>query len=225
MDKNLELWDKIFKENEWGKYPAQSVIKFVARNFYSVETRSDIKILEVGSGTGANLWFCTREGFSVYALEGSSVAVNRMYERLEKEGLSSNVLGSHIGDYLHTLDNIEDNSIDAIIDIESLYCNSFEKTQKILEKAFKKLKKDGVMLSQTFANGTYGICGEEIDYHAVIPQDGPMGGKGFTRYTTKNDIEKLYKLENNEITSIEKLELTLNNNEAIKEWIIELKKI
>ncbi len=81
------------------------------------------------------------------------------------------------------------------------------------------------MLSQTFTDGTYGIVGEEIDYHAVMPTDGPMGNKGFTRYTTFDDIDKLYKLKNNEITNIERDELHLSNGEVIKEWIIELRKI
>jgi hypothetical protein len=39
------------------------------------------------------------------------------------------------------------------------------------------------------------------------------------------DIEKLYKLDNNKITNIERQDLHLSNGETIKEWIIELKKV
>lgn len=222
---NLVIWEDIFKNNEWGKYPSLSVIKCISRNFYKYQDRKSIKILEIGSGTGANLWFCAREGFSIYALEGSQTAIETMESRFKEEGLIQYIQKNYPGDYLHTLDNIEDNTIDAILDIESLYCNNFEKSQKIIEKCFNKLKSGGVMLSQTFADGTYGIKGEEIDYHAVIPIEGPMAGKGFTRYTTKDDIKKLYKIDNNEITNIERLEQHLNNGQIIKEWIIELKKI
>ncbi len=224
-NKNIDIWEDIFQNNEWGKYPALSVIKFVARNFYKAEQRENIKILEIGSGTGANLWFCAREGFSVYALEGSDSAINTMSKRFVDENLSSHVIGLYCGDYYNTLDNIDENSIDAIIDVESLYCNNFTKSKQIIEKCFSKLKVGGVMLSQTFTDGTYGIVGEEIDYHAVMPTDGPMGNKGFTRYTTFDDIDKLYKLKNNEITNIERDELHLSNGEVIKEWIIELRKI
>ena len=54
-------WEEVFRQQEWGKYPGEDLIRFVARNFYNVEKRSDIKILEVGCGPGANLWFIARE--------------------------------------------------------------------------------------------------------------------------------------------------------------------
>jgi len=222
---NLEIWENIFQNNEWGKYPPAAIIKFIAKNFYKVKNRKNIKILEIGSGTGANLWFCAREGFSVYGIDGSKTAVNRMKNRFKNENLIDNLLGVGIGDYYNKLDEIENESLDAIIDVESLYCNSFEKSRKILEKSFKKLKLNGVMFSLTFANGTYGLDGKTIEYHAVLPTKGPMANKGFTRYTTKEDIVKLYKLYNNEITNIERQELHFSNGEALKEWIIELRKI
>jgi len=222
---NLNIWENIFQHNEWGKYPSVALIKFIAKNFYKVESRKDIKVLELGSGTGSNLWFCAREGFSVYGIDGSQTAVDKMLNRFENENLTDNLLGTSVGDYYDKLDDIVDKSFDAIIDVESLYCNSFDKSREIIKKAFSKLKDNGVMFSLTFADGTYGISGDEVDYHAVIPKEGPMSGKGFTRYVLRSDIERLYKLDNNMITNIERQELHLNNGEAIKEWIIELRKI
>ncbi len=222
---NIAIWDQVFKENEWGKYPSTPVIRFIARNFYGEKNRGKIKILEVGSGVGANLWFCAREGFSVIALEGSEIAVNRMTKRFEDEGLLHTLIDTKVGDYFNTLDEIEDESIDAIIDVESLYCNSFIRTKEVIKKCFEKLKPNGVMLSLTFADKSWGFTGGECDYHAVFPEDGPMSGKGFSRYTTKDDIEKLYKLNDNKIERIEKQEYYYNQNNVIKEWIIEIKKI
>ena len=48
--------------------------------------------------------------------------------------------------------------------------------------------------------------------------------KVFFRYTTKEDIEKLYKLDNNEINSIHRLDYVYNEDEKLKEWIIEIEK-
>lgn len=221
---NLEIWEKIFQENEWGKYPSVPVIRFIARNFYKVKDRKNIKILEIGSGTGANLWFCAREGFSVIALEGSQTAFDRMENRFKEENLTDCLLDSKVGNYLYTLDEIEDNSIDAIIDSESLCCNPFSYCQKVIAKSFDKLKVGGVMMSLTFAEETWGFGGCEIDYHAEMPTTGPLAGKGFNRYTTRDDIEKLYKLENNIIERVERQEYYYGEESVVKEWIIEIRK-
>ena len=50
-------WDKLFSNNEWGKYPGEELIRFIARNYYGVSDRSKVNILEVGCGVGANLWY------------------------------------------------------------------------------------------------------------------------------------------------------------------------
>ncbi|EJE1584224.1 SAM-dependent methyltransferase [Campylobacter upsaliensis] len=81
MNKSV-LWEEIFSKKEWGKYPSESVIRFIARNFYNVKDRNSIKILELGLGTGANLWFCAREGFKVSGIEWSKTGVERFKARL-----------------------------------------------------------------------------------------------------------------------------------------------
>lgn len=53
--------------------------------FYAVEDRATIKVLEVGCGPGANIWYLAREGFSVYAVEGSASAIEKAHNRLAAE--------------------------------------------------------------------------------------------------------------------------------------------
>ena len=43
-----ELWEGIFSSREWGKYPSETLIRFIARNFYNVSDRKAINILELG---------------------------------------------------------------------------------------------------------------------------------------------------------------------------------
>ena len=80
-------WERIFSENEYGKYPSEELIRFVAINYYKVPNRNEIKILEIGSGTGPNLWYLAREGFRVVGVEGSHIGVERTKKRLQKETL------------------------------------------------------------------------------------------------------------------------------------------
>jgi hypothetical protein len=40
------VWERIFQSKEWGKYPPEHVIRFVARNFYLARDRNKIRLLE-----------------------------------------------------------------------------------------------------------------------------------------------------------------------------------
>jgi cyclopropane fatty-acyl-phospholipid synthase-like methyltransferase len=221
---NLIIWEEIFKSNEWGKYPPLALVKFIARNYYSSKNRKDVKFLEIGSGPGANLWFMAKEGFTVYGIDGSKTACVNARKRLENEKLEKNIGEIISGDYFNKLNTLNNNYFDAIVDVESLYCNSFEKSKEILELAISKLKPKGKLFSLTFGDGTWGTDIEQVGHHLVRPIEGPMANTGTARFTTKEDIEKLYKFPNTEIVKIERQELHLENDKVIKEWIIEIEK-
>lgn len=51
MQENQMLWEEILGSKEWGKYPTEELIRFVAKNFYS-KNRTEISFLELGVGGG-----------------------------------------------------------------------------------------------------------------------------------------------------------------------------
>ena len=221
ITKNLDYWEDVFSSQEWGKYPPIELVKFVAKNFYSAPKREEVKILELGSGPGPNLWYMAREGFNVSGIEGSKTACESAYQRLEDDGLKDSIGDIKAGDYFELLDAFPDNSFDAIIDIESLYCNPFQRTQEIVEKSLKKLKVGGKMFSMTFANKEWLSDDADVEYHAINSAE----IRGYFRYTTREDIDAIYKNEMSEISMIEMLELHGENGKSRQEWLIELTKI
>src|SRR4051812_28520612 len=59
-------------------YPNEELLRFLGRNFFSKvprEARSSVPVLEVGCGSGANLWMIAREGFDAHGLELSGEAL------------------------------------------------------------------------------------------------------------------------------------------------------
>ena len=57
-------------------YPNEALCRFLGSNgFFNVERKEDIRILEVGCGSGANLWMIAKEGFDAYGLDASSAAI------------------------------------------------------------------------------------------------------------------------------------------------------
>ncbi|EFM2942920.1 class I SAM-dependent methyltransferase, partial [Campylobacter upsaliensis] len=192
MNKSV-LWEEIFSKKEWGKYPSESVIRFIARNFYNAKDRNAIKILELGLGTGANLWFCAREGFKVSGIEWSKTGVERFKARLKEEKLSTQIEQIEIGDYLEKLDNFKDESFDAVIDVASLCCNDREKTRQIFLKAFKKLKVGGKFFSTALGRGASGSLGEGDFFE---PKEGIYTNVGKLRFDDELSLKELYAHEN-----------------------------
>lgn len=211
------VWEKVFQEQEWGKYPGEDLIRFIARNFYSTPNRNEIKLLEVGCGTGANLWYAAREGFSVYGIDGSTIAINRAIDRLDCEcpGWSGRLM---VGDILQL--PFPDHFFDAVIDNEAVYCNSFSHSQDIYNEMARVTKKGGKLFSRTFATGSWGDqTGEKVGHNAYVVNEGPLAGKGFSRFTDYKEIpELIQRFEISEIQLITRKYISIDRE--VKEWVI-----
>jgi ubiquinone/menaquinone biosynthesis C-methylase UbiE len=211
------VWETVFSNQEWGKYPSEDLIRFVARNFYKAPNRKEVKILEVGCGPGANLWYMAREGFTVYGIDGSKTAIQRANDRLNKEcpGWNGTLV---VGDITQL--PFQDGFFDAVIDLEAISCNSYEAAKQIYSEMARVTKPKGKMFSRTFATGSWGDqTGENVGYNAWIVSEGPLLGKGYTRFTALHDIEDL--ITGFVVTEIELISKTANGRQhEIKEWVI-----
>ena len=56
-------------------YPNDSLVAFLANNFWNKDLDIKPKILEVGCGSGANLWMMDKEGADTYGVDASTSAV------------------------------------------------------------------------------------------------------------------------------------------------------
>ena len=91
------VWEEVFRAQEWGKYPPEYVIRFVARSFYGAPDRKAVRLLDLGCGPGACTWYMAREGFSAAGIDGSETAICRCAERLRNERLAADL---KVGDYV-----------------------------------------------------------------------------------------------------------------------------
>jgi 2-polyprenyl-3-methyl-5-hydroxy-6-metoxy-1,4-benzoquinol methylase len=216
------VWENIFRTQAWGNYPAEDLIRFIARNFYAVSSRSKIKILEVGCGPGANLWYMAREGFMVYGIDGSETAIKGAQARLDAE-VNEWKGEVTVGDLLSL--PYEDAFFDAVIDNEAIYSNSHEDAKQIYNNISRVLKKNGKLFIRTFATGCYGDgTGLMVGHRAYIVAEGPLLHKGYSRFTDADDIQDL--LSAFDILEMELLIRTVENmTRNIKEFIIVAQKL
>ncbi len=216
-------WDKLFSEVEWGKYPSEELIRFIARNFYKSAKRSEIKILEVGCGTGANIWFLSKEGFSAYGIDGSEVAIQKAQTYLQKEDLTADLI---VGDAMDL--PYADSYFDAVIDIECIYANSLRDTSVILEEIYRVLKNEGLFFSKTFGDEMSGketgINHEEGPNTFISMPDGPLRDDyGLIRLTSEDEIREIFKLFS-DIKYDYVYRTDSDRSSIVPEWIIEAKK-
>ncbi len=177
-------WEEIHATQEWGQYPSESVIRFVARNYYQ-RNRAEVKILDFGCGGGSHTWYLAREGFDTYAFDGSPSAIDRVNKKLEAEGLRADV---RVRDALEL--DYEDGVFDCVIDSAVVYANTYENIIAMYQKIYNLLKPGGKLFSISFTTGTTGFgSGEEIEQHTFCDiTEGSLSGRGTTHFFEEGEL-------------------------------------
>ena len=211
------VWEEIHKSREWGKYPSEPLVRFVASNFLKMQSGKRLRMLEIGCGTGANLWFLAREGIETFGIDGSAFAVKKARERLDREAPDWRGCITE-GDIIDL--PFEAEFFDAVIDIEAVTHNEFANAKKIYDESYRVLKPGGKLFSQTFSTGTWGDgTGEQIEENGWITSEGPTSLGEFIRFTPYDDIQVL--LSAFDYVNTEQMIRTMENGrEAIIEWIV-----
>ena len=219
--KNNLIWDKIFKSKRWGKYPAEDLVRFITKNFQKTKKKSKINILEIGCGPGGNLCYFAKEGFSIYGLDFSKVAIQKAKITLDRE--YPNWKGKLINADIMSF-NLSKNKFDAIIDNEVSCCSSIDQTIELYQRLSKSLKKKGKVFLRSFSTNSFGYkTGRKIDYNRYLPLVGAIN-MGPQRFSSSGDVNKIFK-KNYKILSKEIISRTINGQkDKVLEWIVEVEK-
>lgn len=183
------VWEDVYRTRAWGQYPGEDVIRFTKRHFGAAPDRAAVRILEVGSGAGANLWFLAREGFCAHGIEGSATAVTLTTDRLDRECPSWRDAGGSVktGDFAHL--DYPDGYFDAVIDVVALCYSSFEDAASTYRELARVTRPGGRLFSRTFARRCWGEgSGEPAGRQMWRCAEGPLAGLGATRFTAEEDV-------------------------------------
>lgn len=214
-------WEDIHKKRDWGSYPSEHLVRFVLGTLKKKNSLKSMKILEVGCGTGANLWFLIREGLHVFAIDGSRTAVEKAEANLSRE-FQKKDWSISVADAVSL--PFSDETFDAVVEIETVTNNNFKNSKRIYAEIFRTLKSGGMLFSQTFATGTWGM--ESISHNKNfdgIPTEGPLALGNYLRFTPESQIESLLE-DFDEITYEKSSRTYMNRTRSIDEWIIVGKK-
>jgi len=218
------IWENKYTKGFEQRYPWDSVVSFVYRYAPKNKERKDIQILEVGFGSGSNLWFAAKEGFSVQGIEASETAVFQAESRFQNEGLLADL---RRGDFVSL--PFESNSADLVIDRAGLTHVGKSEHKKALKEILRVLKPGGFFHYNTYADShsssRSGVLNHEGVRHNIT--EGSLTGVGQVFFPSRADIEafftvgwKLHQIQRREWTDM--LNATGNIH---AEWLIVAEKI
>lgn len=160
---SVECWETIFQTRPWGEYPSEAVI----RGFPA--TPRGARVLELGCGPGANLWYLSRQGYRVSGIDGSATAIDYALNRAPFSDLI-------IGDFTRPLDYPSEH-FDAVLDSCALCCvDRVELLVLTLAEAWRVLKPGGKLLSIGFTPKTTRDLRNEV--HIYLSRQDVLGVYG-----------------------------------------------
>lgn len=219
MKRIENTWEQIHSTRSWGKYPNEELVRFIGGKFFKIprEERGKIKILEVGCGQGANLWFLAKEGFDVYGMDISPSAIRKAENYLsEAYGLKANLKVADVGGLPY-----KRGYFDLVIDCTTIQHISFTDHKKAYEEIYRALKHTGIFWSFHIAKGN-GYGGFPLsDYYNAHPE--AFGDI----VCALSDVDMAELLEDSgfEIISLEKHSRSYDNRKKeIVHWGVECEK-
>jgi SAM-dependent methyltransferase len=218
------VWEKKYADGHQTLYPWDLVVSFVFRYRPKEKKIGETNLLELGFGTGSNLWFAAREGFIVGGVEGSPSAVEKAKERFILEKLNGDL---RLGDFTQL--PFEDNAFDIALDRGSLVCVGKSLQKTAIKEVHRCLRKGGKFLLNGYTDDhssrNAGIEGDDGLISNIT--QGTLTGVGSLAFLSRSDINnffadgwRLIKVERKEVIDM------LNPSASIhSEWIVIAEKL
>jgi len=202
---SIEIFDKQYIDNgvnSQRRYPNEAAIRFLAANFFilPIELRKSIRTLDLGCGSGSNLWVYEREGFEAHGIDGS---LNGL---LTAKKVVASFLNTRFKTHL-TNGNLvslpyQESTFNTAVDVVSLQHLNQDESHQALSEIYRVLRSGGKLFSFRLSQGS-GIYTklrqsaswlDEITV-ANIPDGLPLANNGPTAFWSVDHV-------NQELTAI-----------------------
>jgi ubiquinone/menaquinone biosynthesis C-methylase UbiE len=125
-------------------YPNEELLRFFGTYYFDMppEQRQRTRVLEVGCGSGANLWMIAREGFEAHGLDLSRDGLALCDQMLRKWETSATLTQGNMAAIEY-----RDGFFDSLVDVFASYCMPEKQFDQFLDEAARLLKPGGRFFS------------------------------------------------------------------------------
>ena len=208
----MSVWENNYQNGRYNTYPYDDVVSYTVKNI-----KNNSVILDLGCGGGNHSKYFLNLGHKVYAVDGSSesLKITKIFCQRHPNLICLK------NDFKHI--DIPDESIDFILDRQSIGYNCLEDIKVIVQELHRVLKKGGKFLSFIFSiNNSHLKDLIHKGNNDYISYEGYWGAVGLHHYTSIEELKELYK--NFLIIDFKTVTVKNINNEIRQHYIIELEK-
>ena len=193
---NIKHWEERYSKNPGyrNKWPYSEVVAFLTKAKTCLPERP--QLLEVGCGSGCNLWAANKLGYTCHGIDGSETIIKHAKEWLIEKNVSADLL---VGDFSKL--PYADSSMDVVVDRSSLLLVGILGIELAIQEIHRVLAPGG----QFFFNPAGEINSNVPNFSGIIDYTAPKKAKNFADikcvYVDKKGIKNL--LSDFEIIEIE----------------------
>ena len=219
----LGVFEKQYIEDGFSsqrKYPNESLLAFIGSNYFklSLEQRKEIRILEIGCGSGANLWMVSKEGFDAYGIDHAPTGISLCNKMLEKWGCSATLKQDDM-----TKLSFSDKYFDAIFDVVSMQHLTMKQHEVAYTEIFRCLKNGGKFFSYHLGENSVSLksTNDMVDHCTVsnIEHGYPLANNGQTCFISANEVRNYLSMSGFTSVNIEKATRSYNNQQSYLEYL------
>lgn len=221
----IESFEKQYLEKGFAsqrQYPNEQLIAFLGSNYFclSKEERKKLKVLELGCGSGANLWMVAREGFDAYGIDYASTGLKFCDEMMDIwGGVKADI---RLGD-MTQLPYLE-NEFDVIFDVVSMQHLTFDQHFDAYREIARCLKEGGRFFSYHLGENSISLKSTEkmLDHCTVrnIENGFPLANNGPTCFLSANEVRRFLNDAGFSRVMIEKVTRSYNNQKSYLEYLV-----
>jgi len=188
-------------------------------------THADLRMLEVGCGPGANLWYLANEDYTIAGIDGSETAIAQARSRLRSDlpSYPKERADLRVGNF--AVLPWADGQFDLVLDIEAVYANRLDVIRATIAEMHRVLRPGGRLFALMFGRETTGIMsGEPLEPGTTRnPVTGPLAGTGLTHAFERNELIELF--SNFSDLTLDWVRRTVSGGEVeIFEWVVSARK-